>query len=530
MPWRGPEAPGEFPTLGYQVADFIESSCAIPDGDRAGAPFILTDEMLKFLLFLYRLDPESGRFEYFRGGQLVRPQKWGKGPFSAAVTCAEAEGPVLFDGWDAGGDPVGRPWATPWIQITAVSEDQTDNVWRALVPMIELGSLRADIPDTGETRINLPNGGRIEPVTASARSRLGQRLTFAVQDETHSWWKSNGGRKLADNQRRNLAGMGGRFLETSNAWDPIEESVAQDTGESKAPGVYLDDVEPGPGSITNKRERRKAMRKVYGDSCITPADRRWVGWVDLDRIDGEIEELLQRDPAQAERFFLNRKRAEQGAAFDLAKWNALASSTIVVPDKSLITIGVDGARFDDALAVVPTDVLQGHQFIRGVGIWEVPEGAPDDYEHPADEVDGLMIELFETFDVWRVYADPQWIEPLVERWQGRWGEKRVIPWYMNRPKAVGHAVRKYGTAIGMGDLSHDGNPVMARHIANARRLRLSGVFDDDRRPLSSISKDRPGSPRKIDGAAAGVLSWEARGDAIAAGASKAKPSGFYAFT
>ena len=50
-------------------------------------------------------------------------------------------GPVLFDGWDAQGEPVGKPWATPHIQITACSEEQTDNTWRALQPMIELGPL-----------------------------------------------------------------------------------------------------------------------------------------------------------------------------------------------------------------------------------------------------------------------------------------------------------------------------------------------------------------------------------------------------
>jgi stage V sporulation protein SpoVS len=36
--------------------------------------------------------------------------------------------------------------------------------------------------------------------------------------------------------------------------------------------------------------------------------------------------------------------------------------------------------------------------------------------------------------------------------------------------------------------------------------------------MHTLSKDRPDSPSKIDGAMAGVLSWEARGDAIAAGA------------
>jgi hypothetical protein len=128
--------------------------------------------MLRFLLWFYRLDPVTGKFVYDRGGQLCRPQKWGKGPFASAIICAEAdpEGPVLSDGWDANGEPVGRPWPTPHIQVTAVSEDQTDNVWRALRPMIELGDIAADIPDTGLTRINLPSGGLIEPVT-SAPSR-----------------------------------------------------------------------------------------------------------------------------------------------------------------------------------------------------------------------------------------------------------------------------------------------------------------------------------------------------------------------
>ena len=520
----------------------IEHTCAIPDGEWAGDPYILTDEMYRFLLWFYRLDPERERFTYYRGAQLVRPQKWGKGPLSAAIICAEAQGPVLFDGWAprAGadewgfpyekGDPIGRQWPTPIIQCTAVSEDQTGNVWQALVPMIELGNLQADVPDTGETRINLPGGGRIKPVTSSSRSRLGQRVTFCVEDETHDWTVTNGGRKLADTQRRNLAGMDGRFLETTNAWDPLDESVAQQTSESNEPGVYLDDIEPGPGSIRNKRDRHRMITKVYGDSLTSPAHARWRPWVVEERIDGEIETLLLRDPPQAERFFLNRKLATESAAFDYEKWKKLADSTIVVPDKSLITIGVDGARFEDALAIVPTDVNQGYQFPAEL-IWEVPEAERnnDDYEHPFDEIDGRMVDLFESFDVWRVYIDPQYIDPLVERWQGRWGDKRVVTWPTNRPRQMGQAVRKYNTAINAGDLHHDGSSVMARHIRNARRQKLN-VFDEDHRALWTVSKDRPNSPRKIDGAPGGILSWEARGDAIAAGATKSKSKGIYTFS
>ena len=44
----------EFPTLGYLVAEWIEADCVIPDGERTGEPYVLTDEMLRFLLHYYR--------------------------------------------------------------------------------------------------------------------------------------------------------------------------------------------------------------------------------------------------------------------------------------------------------------------------------------------------------------------------------------------------------------------------------------------------------------------------------------------
>ena len=70
-----------------------------------------------------------------------------------------------------------------------------------------------------------------------------------------------------------------------------------------------------------------------------------------------------------------------------------------------------------------------------------------------------------------------------------------------------------------GDLTNDGDTLMAAHIANAKRRKVN-VYDEDHRQMWQISKDTPGSPRKIDAAMAGTISWEARGDAIAAGATK----------
>lgn len=524
MPWRGPEYPGEFPTLGYAIAEWIESACVIPDGDHAGDPFRLSDRQLEWLLWFYRLRPtarareaEPSRvFVFDRGGQLVAPQKWGKGPLAAAQTVAEAEGPAVFAGWDSHGEPVGRPWSTPWIQVTAVSEAQTANVWRALIPMIELGPLASAVPDVGETRVNLRGGGRIERVTASARSRLGQRLTFAVQDEEHDWNVPNGGRKLADTQRRNLAGMGGRWMATGNAWDPTEHSVAQDTFESKAPGVHKMRLDSGPGDIAKVRDRKRMLKRVYEGST----------WVDLARIESEVVELLGRnDAAQAERFFLNRVRQSARHAYDIEVWKKLAKPASVA-DGSTIVLGVDGARFDDSVAIIATDVETGYQW--SLGIWEAPDNQ-DDYEHPTEEIDGVVSEAFSQFVVWRVYVDPQYIEGLLDRWQGRWGDKKVISWWTNRPKQMAYAVRSHLAAVTAGDLRHDGDPVLSRHIGNAIRKPVN-VYDDDRRPMFVIAKDASSPGLKIDGATAAVLSYEARGDAIAAGSLEESPQPLVAFT
>ena len=493
-----------YATLGPVVADWIQRHCVIPDGPQMGDPFVLTDEMRSFVDNFYAVDLETGQWCFARGGQLIRPQKWGKGPFSAALICAEAAGPVL-PVFDKSGDLVdGRPWDTPWIQVTAISEDQTANVFRALLPMIQLSdSLNMEIADTGLTRVNLPGGGLIEPVTASARSRLGQRITFVVQDETHSWIKTNGGLTLADNQRRNLAGMSGRFLETTNAFDPVEGSVAQRTFESKASGTLLDDREPPPGSVRNKRERRKVLKHVYGDS--------W--WVNLDRIDAEIEALLEHDPAQAERFFLNRKMASEGAAFDVVKFRALERAT-EVPDGSVVTLGVDGARFDDALAVVATDARTGHQWL--VSVQERPKDAGPDYEHDLEQVDQAVSEVFDRFTVWRVYCDPHYIDVLLDRWRNRWGEKRIVGWPTYRPRPIAFAIRAYQDAIANGDVSWEDNTGrFLAHVTNSRKKMLETIKDDRERPMHTLAKPSHRSPLKIDIAMAAVLSWEARGDVIA---------------
>ena len=82
---------------------------------------------------------------------------------------------------------------------------------------------------------------------------------------------------------------------------------------------------------------------------------------------------------------------------------------------------------------------------------------------------------------------------------------------------MAYAIKGFNTAIASGDLLHDGNEHLTRHVGNAVRKTLR-LRDEDGQPLWTIYKERPESPHKIDGAMAAILSWEARTDAVAAGA------------
>jgi hypothetical protein len=88
VPWRGPEVKGEYPTLGYAVADWIEANCVIPDGELQGEPYKLTDEMLLFLLKYYRLKDGRGIRRAAPVGGVLPPRR-------AAHAAAEVgQGPV----------------------------------------------------------------------------------------------------------------------------------------------------------------------------------------------------------------------------------------------------------------------------------------------------------------------------------------------------------------------------------------------------------------------------------------------------
>ena len=527
-------------TLGVAL-DWVEAHAVVPDGFNRGKDFTLYDYQLDYFSNFYLVrpdvewnpsDPILGPAFVYRRGLLIGPQKLGKGPTTAAHICLEAVGPALFAGWAVAGDeydcaehgcgcgwvysyaagePMGMSWPTPLIQITALSEEQTDNIYGVLRPMIEFGPLADVIPKTGEQFIRLPGGGRIDTVTSSAMSRLGQRVTFAPQDEVGLWTKSNRMAQVADTQYRGLAGMGGRASLTSNAWNPAESSVAQIQFESKSADIYRQFKQPPSNlSYKNKLERRKIHTIVYGEALKSRG-----GHVDLDAIEAEAFDLIERDPAQAERFFGNRIVTDSDSWCDPLLLDEIVTLSLGFGPLhgDAITIGFDGSLRDDSTALVGCRISDGLVF--ELGVWEAPADpvAAAEWEVPVGEVDAAVALAFKTYKVDRMYCDPAYWQDIVGRWASEYGEKVVMEWWTNRERAMVAANERFHTAVSTKDLFLSGVTLL-RHLKNAKRKQTrSGVL---------IRKDRPGSPNKIDSAVAAILAYEARGDAIADGALKDK--------
>lgn len=542
----------DFPTLGDLVDAWIEQHCKVPDKFKRGEPFRQADWQFWCTANHYRIregiryvapadatddDPVllNQAFVY-RRSLIVAPQKTGKGPWAAAITAVEACGPSLFAGWAVAGDHYrcedngcfcgwtyeylpgeakGMRHPSPLIQLTANAEDQVANVYNPLKAMIRLGALR-ELLLVRENFIRITGLSddedldRIDVVTSSARARLGNPISFAVQDEAGLYTKPNKMIDVADTQRRGAAGMGGRTLATTNMWNPADDSYAQRTYESRKKDIFKfyrnpDDVLRGrdgkPLRYELKRDRQKIHEYVYRGS--------W--WVDLNSIEAEASDLMETDPAQAERFFGSRAVYGAGTWCDGATWDG-RKKPIIVPRKTQVVVGFDGSDSDD-WTVIRVETRDGYQFTPTFGpdqkpaIWNPAEHKG---QVPRLEVAAAIDDIFTYFNVIRMYCDPPYWDTEIDSWSEKYGDKRVLQFHTYRPVQMHAASQRLLTDVRKADstFSHDGCPVTATHIRNARK---------EARPGQRYVLAKPTQAQKIDAVMSSILAHEAAGDVTAAG-------------
>lgn len=533
MPWRGPDETRAFPSLGDGVVEFIEAYLCHGPGDVMGDPIVLDDEFYEFIVRAYCLDPVTGRRVY-RRAFLSRAKGRAKSELAGMLVVAEALGPVRFDGWDAAGDPVGRPVRSPFIRCLATEEGQSGNTFdNVTVMMAHLVEQHGDAfpgVDVGRSaqsssRILLhAQHGEVVPSTAASASKDGGKETFAVFDETHLYVLPEL-RRMHDVVRRNLRKRRAAepwALETSTMYRPGEESVAEAThtyaqaiaeGRVRERGLLFDHRQaPADVDLADRDSLVAGLRAAYGPAAA---------WLDLDGIVAEIWDP-QSDPADSRRYWLNQPAVAEDALVAPAEWDACRVDDLLEPGEEIV-LGFDGSKTEDATVLVALRVSD--RFATVIGAQEKPE-YDRDWEVDRDYFDGLVASTFGLYRVLGFYSDVSQWESFVDKWSVEYGPglavkaatRSAVGWDMRgRLQQNTQATERLVAGIRDGKVRHDGGTLLRRHVLNARRRpNRFGI---------SFGKDRKGSPRKVDGFAALQLADMCRADYLAAGVGKRARSG-----
>lgn len=541
-----------WPTLGPLVVEFIEDRFVFGPGPLKGQPAVVSPEKKAIIYRAYEVYPRGKRFagrrRFKRVGWSVR-KGLAKTELLAWVAGVELhpEGPVRFDGWDAHGDPVGRPVASPYIPLLSYTKDQTEELAYGALFSILGDCDDADLFDIGLERIARYDDrgredGKAVPLAGSPNARDGARTTFQGFDEPHRLYTP----RLHEAHTVMQANLPKRpdadawSLYVGTAGELGQGSIQEDLhheAEQIAKGTKTDarifyihrdagkvhrgkDKDAAGHNLSTKRGRLAAIKEATG-----PDGEYGPGQFD------DIAEQWSRPKADInylERVWLNLWIQGDAQAFDP---DLLVMTPGTVPLGATVTAGFDGARFKDSTAIVITDVLTGKQQL--YALWERPVDV-EEWEVPIDELEAVVDSLFFEYDVWRWNGDPPHYLESHATWAGKYPQ--VEEWWTHRMRAMAFAIRDYQDSLRDGSITFAddrtaamNSPVVAetmgaallRHIANAGRHNVniydSGEESDGAVEGGDATRGRQlfilrklHETRKFDACMAAVLSWQGR--------------------
>ena len=503
-----PEGWPEWPerTIVGPVVDWCYDNLLQPDGPNAGNPWEFTDEQLRILAYWLAFD-ENDRWLYRRG--TIRLCKGaGKDPLGAVLAAVELCGPSRVRNGKA------IRYLSPWVQVAAVSRDQTRTTMRIFPQLFAKHTVTKHAIEVNKEIIYANGGaGVIEAVTSSPDSLEGGRATLTIRNETQYWRKGNGGHDMAEVIDGNLAKSrdgAARALSLCNAHVPGEDTVGErewdafqaiQAGRTRLKDVFYYSVEAPPGTKLDDEISLKAgLRAAAGDAS----------WLDIDRLAAEIWDP-RTTPSEARRKYLNQIVAAEDAWLAPFQWGACAVPGTKLELEEEITLGFDGSKSDDHTALIACRISDGALFT--LGVWD-PERSGG--EVPRQAVDAEVARAFQLYDVVGFYSDLHPFESYVDAWADEFGPglcalasiKHPIAFDMrSRQQAFTNGAERFHDAVIEGVLKHDGDARLAEHVANARRR-------PNRHGLS-FGKETRESKRKVDALAAAVLARIAYHDYLA---------------
>lgn len=430
------------------------------------------------------------------------------------------DAPIRFNGYDPeaeGGLAPGRSVMSPFIPLLAPTLEQLkDLAYGAAMEIVkDIDDAALFDPNKERIMINGEGESKIIPVAASAGRLDGQKPTFQGIDESHRMVEDRhiaAVTTIENNLKKRFADDPWQ-LSTTTAGDPGEPSMALREfqygmriaeGKIKDPTTffYHRATSDENAKFDTMENRIKALKEASGPEAAK--------FRDLFSVAKEWDDE-NADHSYLERVWCNRWVQSSTSAFDAKKFRQLGDESLRIAPGSTIVLGFDGAISDDSTALVATEVETGIQNL--VGIWEKPEGASK-WQVPVGEVNAVMEDMFEFYNVLKLYADPPYWQESISKWAGRW-EKRVVEWPTRNETHIYYALRAYSEAINLGEVGHDNNQALIDHIAASGKNLLNRYDDEGKQKYRLAKRQRD---KKIDAAMAAVLSWQARLDALSEGA------------
>lgn len=498
-----------WPTLGYEICDFIEAELVHGPGDVRGHPAVLMDEVRAFILRAYEVypagHPRAGQRRFNRA-VLSRRKGFSKTECLAWLAICELspDCPVRFDHWD-GDIPVGKPVADPYIPLVATTEEQSEDLaYGAVIAVLENCEYGSNFVLTQERIEHRKAPGVIKALASAPNARDGARTSFAGMDETHLWTSRHDRlRKAHATMLRNMPKRRAAdpwTMETTTMYEPGEDSIAEQAhtyalnvlaGRIKDSTLLFDHRQASTvHRLTNHEGRMAAIREASGDAW----EFTYPEAIESQLLDPEADEPAFR------RYWLNQR--VKGSATWIGKdvFARLATpSRGRPPEGTEVVLGFDGSESRDATVLIGATV-EAVPYLWVEKVWERPAGAKGiGWRVPVLDVEAAKDAAFARFDVVELAPDPPGWRQEIEGWESEHGEV-VVLFETKQPKRMGPACDKFVQAVRESGLSWDGSEVLARHLANCVPVVRNGY--------TVVSKDDKNSALKIDAAVGMIIAHD----------------------
>ncbi len=492
------------PTLGPQVAHFINTNGVHGPGDVMGERFELSFEELGFLYRAYELTEDEfrpGRWRrQFRQGVYCRRKGLRKSEFMAQVTLAEFDGPVRFSGrWAKGGEvdewgyvfepgePMGERVTAPEIPVVATTADQAEKlVWGVIRYVFENTPL-ASRYNVQEDRIFFVGRQKEEgwayliPPTNS-KAADGAKPTFVPREEAHIWTSADL-KRTARVMGRNLVKRQAAdpwTMDATTTFGPGENSVLESSLKSSAadPSVLIDQRSASEHwNLEDREQWLKAVEEASGDAWEwTNIAGIWSEWVDPEETEADFR-----------RFQLNQARAVSNRPFSGEKWDVFAAPERTPGPSKRVPLAVllHGSKTRGATSIICWTLDERpHLFL--AGHWEREDASlREEWSVPEGEVKARLLELAEDFTLVLLGGDRDkaWGPYLVDR-EDDWGKERVVHFPTQRGKLVDTAIERFESEWNVGlaraaeggetPWTHDGSPELRQHMSNLVVVKRAG--------------------------------------------------------